>query len=176
MNKNLDDSGEEPNELAEHRARMRHDWSNLIDDLIEEGRKQGVFDDLPGEGKPLKLEGNPYSRATELAHNLLKHNDLRPAWITNRNSLLEQIKALRKEIQRAWERHEREHRYVRAEGQRGALARSWDEACRNWETQIADLNKQIDSFNLKRPSANLEMFKLTLKKELERAHARRWLG
>ncbi len=175
MNENADDSAEKPDELAEHRARMRHDWSNLIEDLIEEGRKQGIFDDLPGKGKPLKLEGNPYSRETELAHNLLKHNDLRPAWITNRNGLLEEIKALRNEIKHVWKRHEREHRYVQAEAQQRALARSWDEACRNWEARIANLNKQIDSFNLKRPSTNLEMFKLTLEKELERAQARRRL-
>lgn len=175
MSKKRENPAEEPDELAEHRARMRHDWSNLIDDLIEEGRKQGVFDDLPGKGKPLRLESNPYGREKELAHNLLKHNDLRPAWITNRNSLQEEIKALRQDIRRAWKQHEQEYRFVRAEGQRGAVRRSWDEACRGWEARIAYLNSQIDSFNLKRPSNNLEMFKLNLTRELERAEARRQL-
>jgi DnaJ family protein C protein 28 len=175
MSDKPDHSSEDADKLAEHRARMRHDWSNLIDDLIEEGRKQGAFDNLPGKGKPLKLENNPYGRETELAHNLLKHNDLRPAWITNRNSLLEQIEAVREEIGLSWARHDQAYRFAQSEGQRGALRISWDDACQRWQARIADLNKLIDGFNLKRPSNNLELFKLNLEQELERAQAPRWL-
>ena len=101
-------SVDHPETMAERRARIRHDWDNLIEDLIAEGQKQGVFDNLPGEGKPLKLKKNPYAPEMDLAHQLLKDNDLRPTWITLRNELLEQIRLLRLEIEHTWERHERE--------------------------------------------------------------------
>jgi DnaJ family protein C protein 28 len=175
MSDKRDNSADEPDKLAEHRARMRHDWSNLIDDLIEEGRKKGVFDNLPGKGKPLQLDENPYGRETEVAHNLLKKNDLKPAWITNRIALLAQIEALRNEMQNAWMRHDRAYQHAPAEGHRGALRISWDDVCQGWEAQIRDLNKHIDDFNLKRPSDNLELFKLDFEKELARIQAPRWL-
>lgn len=159
----------------ERRARMRQDWSNLIEDLIEDGRQQGMFDDLPGKGKPLNLNKNPFGRESELAHNLLKRNDLAPAWITNRSRIIEQIEGLRSDMQRNWTRHEQAYRYAQAEGNRGALKISWDDACLAWQSQINDLNKEIDGFNLKRPSNNLEIFKLNLEDELSRVGAPRWL-
>ena len=89
--------------------------------------------------------------------------------------LLARIKSLREEIQRSWAHHEREYRYAQGEAVRGALAISWDDACLKWEAEIKELNKQIDDFNLKRPSSNLEMFKVILEEELARVDARRWL-
>lgn len=56
-----------PEARARHRYRMEHDWQNLIDDLIEEGREQGVFDNLPGKGKPLKLKRNLFAPEKELS-------------------------------------------------------------------------------------------------------------
>ncbi len=160
---------------AERRARMRQDWSNLIEDLIEDGRQKGMFDDLPGKGKPLNLNKNPFGQEMELAHKLLKQNDMAPAWIVNRKLLIKQIEALRSDIQRNWIRHDQAYRYAQADGNRGALRISWDDACLEWQGQINDLNKQIDAFNLKRPSDNLEIFKLNLEEELARFGAQRWL-
>jgi DnaJ family protein C protein 28 len=168
-------SEDPPEQLAKHRARMQHDWSNLIEDLIEEGRQQGIFDNLPGAGKPLKLNRNPYGRENELAHELLQKNDLQPAWIMQRNELLTQIQALRENIQHSWNRHEQEYRYAASQHIQGSLSISWDDACLAWESQLQTLNRRINDFNLKRPSSNLELFKLNLEEELARAGARRWL-
>ena len=66
-------------------------------------------------------------------------------------------------------------RQRQGEGQRSALVIAWDDACLKWIETIAELNRQINNFNLKRPSDKLEMFKLNLDKELERAGARRYL-
>ena len=70
---------------SEHRWRMRSDWDNLIDELIEEGRRQGAFDNLPGAGKPLNLRRNRYAPETELAHDLLRQNDLVGVYSINPN-------------------------------------------------------------------------------------------
>lgn len=166
---------EDHDALVEKRIRMRFDWQNLIEDLIEDGRQRGAFDDLPGKGKPLNLNRSPYGREHELAHDILKHNDLKPAWIAARQSIREQHTALRENIRRTWARHETAHQFAPDEGHRAALRISWDDACRQWETEIKKLNKAIVDFNLRRPSDNLELFKTTLERELARVDAPRWL-
>jgi DnaJ family protein C protein 28 len=175
MSDHVENSAEEQAKQAEHRRRMRSEWHNLIDELIEEGQQQGAFDDLPGKGKPLKLKKNPYAPDLELAHKLLKDNDLTPSWIQERNDLLHQVKTLRAEIQQMWLGHEQAYRLAQGDGQQAALAISWDDTCRKWEAQIGDLNKQISDFNLKRVVDNLEIFKVNLEEELSRVGARRWL-
>jgi hypothetical protein len=178
MSDNPDDkkpSEHSPEAKARHRYRMEYDWPNLIDDLIEEGREQGVFDNLPGKGKPLNLKRNLFAPEKELAYGLLKNNDLKPAWIMVRSDLITQIENMRMGIKHKWNLYEREYRLSQGEGQRSALIIAWDEACLKWIADLAELNRQIDDFNLKRPSDHLELFKLNLDKELQRAGARRYL-
>jgi len=52
----------------DHRRRMRLQWNDLIEDLIEDGRRRGLFEDLPGKGKPLHLEQNIYEGSSALAN------------------------------------------------------------------------------------------------------------
>ena len=162
-------------DLAEHRSRMKQDWDNLIEELIENGRQQGVFDNLPGKGKPLNLKRNPYAPETELAHDLLRQNDLKPAWIMQRQELNDRAQAIRTEIGRQWLRLDQEYRLTQSASVRSRLEIRWDDACLQWEAAIKGLNKQIADFNLKRPSSNTEIFKLELERELKQVGARRWL-
>ena len=175
MDESEHDGSSNPVEQAEHHRRMRDDWHNLIEDLIQDGQEKGIFDDLPGRGKPLNLRKNPFAADMELANNLLKQNDLAPAWIMERNDIMARTEALRADIQRTWARHQQHFQYIQDQGQRGALTISWDDACLKWEAEIVQLNKRIDSFNLKRPANRLELFKLVLERELARVEAPRWL-
>lgn len=168
-----DISVDSPADMAEHRARLRHERQQLIDELIQEGMEKGHFDNLPGKGKPLNLKKNPYAADMELANELLKENDLPPAWILQRKEILAKIAKLRAEIGRQWMWHEREFSIATAD--KGRLTIRWDDYCLKWQNEIADLNKTIDAFNLKRPFDNLEIFKLDLEGELKRAGAPRWL-
>jgi DnaJ family protein C protein 28 len=163
-----------PVEQAERHYRMRHERSDLIEELIQEGRERGLFDDLPGKGKPLDLQKNPYEKDMELANKLLKDNDLPPAWILQRNNILADISQLRSDIRRQWAWYEREFAAASAAG-KGRLTISWDDYCLKWVETVADLNKRIESFNLKRPLDNLEILKLNLEKELAQANAPRYL-
>ena len=164
---------ENPAELAEYRARLRHERQDLIDELIQEGMADGLFDNLPGKGKPLNLQRNLYAADMELANELLKENDLPPAWILQRNEILAKIAKLRAEIERQWDWHQRE--FAVAAASRSQLTIRWDDYCLKWDEAIDELNQAIDTFNLKRPSDKLEIFKLNLEDELKRAGAPRWL-
>ncbi len=173
--KKKEEAANVPANPEELRARMRSDWQNLIEDLIEDGRQKGVFDNLPGAGKPLDLSTNLYEGDQALANKLLKENDLKPAWIMQRDYLREQVGRLRDEMARQWQQHDRAYRLAGSQLQIDALVISWDDACLAWEAQIVALNKQIDTYNLKRPSERLEMFKVQLDEELSRVGARRYL-
>jgi hypothetical protein len=161
--------------LAEHRLRMRFDWNNLIEDMIQDGQEQGAFDNLRGKGKPLNLDKNPYGSDWKLAHELMKENDVLPPWIAQRNGIMAQIEQFRTDIGRVWRRHEQAFRYAQGKGQKGALALGWDDVCQQWEAELEILNKRIRDFNLGRPSEGLEIVKLDLGKELERAGAKQYL-
>lgn len=179
MSKQRDEKNEPekkaPESKSEYHFRMRHDWDNLIEDLIQDGIEMGMFDNLRGKGKPLNLDKNLYEADMELANTLLKQNELRPAWISHRLNIVERIDRLRADISRTWRRHEQAFRLAQGEAQRSALTISWDDACKRWQAEVVKINKDIDNFNLRRPSDRLEIFKLRFDEELERAGAPRWL-
>lgn len=173
MTKKEDPVSDNPIDLADYRSRLRHDRQNLIDEMIQESMQSGQFDNLPGKGKPLNLQKNPYAADMELANELLKENNLPPLWIMQRNEILAQIAKLRAEIERQWAWHSREFRV--ATTNKGQLTIRWDDHCLKWIGEIGELNKGIDAFNLKRPFDNIEIFKLTIESELKRVDAPRWL-
>jgi len=151
-------------------------WSSAIEDLIDEARRDGLFDNLSGQGKPLRLSGNPDTAGTELAYQLLKDNDYTLPWIAERNEVLAKIDDIRGKIRRAWLRHQSEYVATKSETVQLSLALSWAEHLDRWLAQIGELNRQITSLNLKQPGEHLEIFKLRLIDELDRAEATETLG
>jgi DnaJ family protein C protein 28 len=165
---------EDSSKPDDFRYRMRFQFQELVEDLIEDGRRRGLFDDLPGSGRPLDLEQNVYEGSAALANKLMKDNDIRPAWLLQRLGVGEKIDALRADIGRAWARYRDSHAHAPAD-HRPALSIGWDESCRRWEEQIVSLNKEIATYNLKRPNGQPELFKLRLDEELRRVDAPRYL-
>ena len=166
---------EEDNEELKHRHRIRYDLNGLVEDIISDGANRGLFDNLKGKGKPLNLSKNFFAADQELAHSLLKENDMPPAWIMQRNDILAKQAKLRTEMERQWGWHERSFRVAASSAARGKLTISWDDECLRWLAQLEEINKEIRTYNLKRPSDRLELFHLQLEKELERIGAPRWL-
>jgi hypothetical protein len=159
----------------DHRRRIRTDFSDLIEDMIEDGRRRGLFDGLAGRGRPLDLEENAYEGSARLANKLLKDNDLRPPWLSRRVDVVDKIDTLRTDINRTWARYRVAFEQAQGQSHRPALTIGWDDACRGWEEAIVALNKEIETYNLKRPLSQLELFKLRLGDELKRVDAPRYL-
>jgi hypothetical protein len=63
---------------AERPASRRRVWRDLVEEILGEAREQGEFDNLPGKGKPLRLQDDVYAGDKALAYHLLKNNDLAP--------------------------------------------------------------------------------------------------
>lgn len=174
--KPIDDSGNDgPPAGEDHRRRMRFQFRDLMEDLIEDGRRRGLFDDLAGRGRPLNLDKNLYEGSSALANQLMKDNDIRPPWLAHRLDVADKIDAFRADVARAWQRYATARDQAADDGQRAALAVGWDGVCRNWQTKIEAINRDIDGYNLKRPRGQPELFKLRLADELKRVDAPRYL-
>jgi DnaJ family protein C protein 28 len=70
-----DDSQQEAQRPA---GRGRRVWRDLVEEILGEARENGEFDNLPGKGKPLRLQDDVYSGDKALAYHLLKNNDMAP--------------------------------------------------------------------------------------------------
>jgi len=83
---------------AAARSRARQREHDVIESRIEEAMAAGVFDNLPGAGKPLPTDHNIFEEISgeALAHRILKNAGCAPPWI-------EQNKHIRSELQRARE-------------------------------------------------------------------------
>lgn len=135
-------------------ARMRR-RADLIEELLEDARARGEFDNLKGAGQPLDLQRDVYAGDNALAYSLLKNNQMAPPEI-------ERGKEIDAELARA------EELLARLRRQRAALAprigprfaaerRSYNLLRDNTETRYAEalraINSKILSLNIVAPSA-----------------------
>jgi DnaJ homolog subfamily C member 28 len=157
------------------RQRREEDFRSAIDRIIDEAAAQGTFDDLPGKGKPLKLNKNPYAADQNLAFELLQNNDYTLPWIDKRNEIVEKVASLRAALAADWTRYQQ--RWQQADPLNQAERQAeWADRLRDYAAQVVDLNQEISRLNLTIPVAQLELLKLTVDGELKRAGASRVLG
>jgi DnaJ family protein C protein 28 len=68
-----------PQEPQEPQRRMPgQSWQSLADERIRRAMERGDFDNLPGAGKPVEIDENPYAGERALAFSLLKSHHLLP--------------------------------------------------------------------------------------------------
>lgn len=157
------------------RSRGLNAWQDLITEQLDEAAANGAFENLPGKGRPLRLNEHPNEPADmRMANKLLKDNGLTPTWIGDRKELLAEIDALRTEMERRWELMRTS---AEASGsEREAFARSWRRSVRDWEARVVELNKRIVSLNIGLPIWRMELHRLRLDEELKRIGAVNWDG
>jgi DnaJ family protein C protein 28 len=172
-------SGEprKPDESEQPQApRTPQQWTDLISQRIEEGMRQGLFDNLPGRGKPVDVRPDPFvPEDQQMAHRLLKNNDLTPAWMSDRKEMLATIERFRNEMREITAEYQAAYAAATSSAQRESFARQWARQIDEWGASIKELNKAINTLNLKQPTIRLEVFKLILDEELSRAGASRIL-
>ncbi|QWK09473.1 MAG: DUF1992 domain-containing protein [Thermoflexus hugenholtzii] len=148
-------------------------WGEWVEQKILEAMRRGEFDHLPGKGRPLQLEENPYLEpGLAIAYHLLRQNDARPEWIEADLAIRRGIEQARQDLRRTlqWRqealqalagksdpRSRREREWIEAE---------WERALRAFARRIAELNEQIFLYNLKVPIYWLQRFKFDLQEEL----------
>ncbi len=95
----------------------------LIDEIIQDAMRKGQFDDLPGAGKPLKLEDDSMVPPEQrMAHKLLRDNGFVPDWMAQGQALDAEREALIRDLRRRAIRSSRSRRS--ASRQHGITGRS----------------------------------------------------
>lgn len=78
---------------------------SLIDEQIQDAMRKGHFANLPGTGKPLKLEDDAHvPEMMRMANKLMRDNDLVPEWMAQGKELDAEREKLLAEAQRLTER------------------------------------------------------------------------
>ena len=157
------------------RQRREEELRSVIERIIDEAAEKGAFDNLPGKGKPLKLNKNPYAADQQLAYELLQNNDYTLPWIARRNELIDRVEELRESLAGEWARVRQRWQQADPPAQAEQQA-EWTDCLRDYAARIVALNQEIAKANLSIPLARLELLKLTLDGELRRAGASRTLG
>lgn len=149
-------------------------WGEWVEQKILEAIRRGEFDHLPGKGKPLRLEENPYLEpGLAIAYHILRQNDARPEWIEADLAIRRGIELARRDLQRTMQWREEALRALegrtdpRSRAEREGVEAEWDRALRAFARRIAELNEQIFLYNLKVPIYWLQRFKLNLREELQ---------
>jgi DnaJ family protein C protein 28 len=130
---------------------------DTVDEQIQQAYQSGDFDNLPGKGRPLRLNENPFAAGQESAFNLLRNNGYTLGWIEEKRQIEEELAESRSKVERAWARHDGSDW-----GQQ-----QWRRAVAEFSTQVAKLNQRIRTYNLKAPSASLHLLHLDAETEIE---------
>jgi DnaJ family protein C protein 28 len=136
-----------------------------IDAIIRAAMEEGAFDNLPGAGRPLELDENPYlDREWQLAYHLLKQNGFAPDFIERRQAIEQQLDAARELLARSWAWRQRA---LDAGEDAGLVESQWRAARATFETRVDELNKQIKHYNLSVPNPRFSRARLDSNREIE---------
>lgn len=153
--------------IGRYRGKRFYDF---IEEMIEEARERGDFENLPGTGKPLNLDDNSLAGEKAAGYRLLKSNGYAPPEI-------ELLKEIRRESQRleqivvqlaAQGKALRKRRVPPFDSERRAYNASVEKVLSAYETKLRDLNRKILTFNLTVP-ATMHLPMLEVEKLVQQA-------
>jgi len=147
---------------------------SAIEKQIRQAIERGEFDHLPGKGKPLDLNENPYTPADwRLAYKVLQDAGIAPDWIELDKEIRRESDALRAWFARQvqWQRDRRARSKVLSPPQmiaeRERLAQAREKTGAEYRARAAALNKLIDLYNLKAPTAGLHRARIRIDEEIQ---------
>lgn len=133
------------------------DWQGLVEQRIQDGMERGLFDNLPGMGKPLNLDEDQFvPDEMKMAFRMLRSTGLAPLWVD-----------LNKEIRADIERlaHFREHIHSRWST---ISAIELDHRRTEYLHRVNEINGKIINYNIIAPSSHVHFATLIVADELAR--------
>lgn len=135
-----------------------------VDEIIRAAMEEGAFDNLPGAGRPLKLDENPYlDREWQLAYHLLKENGYAPDFIERRQAIERELAAARELLAKTWAWRQRA---LEAGEDAGLVESQWRAARANFVGKIEKLNSRFRDYNLSVPNARFTRILLAVEREI----------
>jgi DnaJ family protein C protein 28 len=135
-----------------------------IDDHIRKAMEEGQFEDLPGQGKPIRWDENPFvEQDWQLAFRMLRNAGFALPWMETRKEIETKLEAARPSLKRAWEWKQS----ATAAGQPPAFVEDeWQRAVSAFREQIAEINHRIFDYNLEVPRPRFQRQKIDAEAEI----------
>jgi hypothetical protein len=119
-------------------------FDRIVEEAIKKAMEAGDFDNLPGAGKPIQWNDNPYTpEEWRIAEDLMKKNDLAYPWMEKRKAIEQKIVEVKQKIK--------------------LMQPLSPHAENDFSNQIQVINKEIFDYNLSVPVARLQ--RMTIKIE-----------
>lgn len=131
-----------------------------VSEQIEEAMERGEFKNLPGKGKPLKLDTNPFlTPQVRMANRLLKENGFAPRWIELEKEIKQEKAQLERRLINLKARRERLAAFIerhphRQEAVRRSFAYERARGITRYSEKLEDMNRKIQRVNLLMPTRN----------------------
>ncbi len=131
-----------------------------VTEQIEEAMERGEFKNLPGQGKPLKLDTNPFlTPQVRMANRLLKENGFAPRWIELEKEIKQEKGQLEKLLINLKARRERLAAFIarhphRQETVSRSFAYERARGIARYSEKLENLNQKIQRVNLLMPTRN----------------------
>ena len=131
-----------------------------VNKQIEEAMERGEFSNLPGEGKPLKLDTNPFlTPQARMTNRLLKENGFVPRWVELKKEIRQEKAQLERLLTNLKARRERLAALIRQRPERHrTICRSFEQerarGIEQYSEKLENLNQKIQRANLLMPIRN----------------------
>ncbi len=131
-----------------------------VNKQIEEAMERGEFADLPGKGKPLKLDTNPYiSPQARMTNRLLKENGFAPRWVELQKEIKQENTQLERILINLKARRERLAAIVQQyPHRREVISQTFEHerarGIEQYSEKLENLNRKIQRVNLLMPTRN----------------------
>ena len=134
-----------------------------IEEQIRRAMEEGRFNNLPGQGRPLNLEEDPFEDPDwRLANHILRNAGYSLSWIENRREIEAASESARAALARAWASRQASQLHLALSEER------WEQAQDVFRQAVMEINRRIASYNLEVPSLQLQRVSLDPSKEIER--------
>ncbi|MGQ0601861.1 MAG: J-domain-containing protein [Anaerolineales bacterium] len=151
------------------------DFDKIIEKILRQAQAEGKFDNLSGQGKPLKLDHENEASEEWAANHLLKNQNLRPAWLEEDVAIRDELEGARTRLQRTYRWHAAEMIQLSGKSDEKSV-RQWAWAEEEWKRvqtefreTVKQLNQRIRLLNLKVPSDQLQRIIIDADAELAKA-------
>lgn len=131
-----------------------------VNKQIEEAMARGEFEDLPGTGKPIKLDTNPYlTPQARMVNRLLKENGCAPRWVELEKEIKQEKAQLERILINLKARRERLAAILQQyPHRREVISRTFEQerarGIAQYSEKLENLNQKIQRVNLLMPTRN----------------------
>lgn len=155
-----------------------HGYFSPVEQAIRRAMQEGLFDNLPGTGKPLNLNGDDDPNTPDdqrLAYKIMKDNDIAPEWMMLGDMLTQQQAKIREELAKGLRAYQGALHDADQQGNIGRRAHAnatWNRLLGMFQELINQYNQHVLVYNLKVPPGIAKRHYLDLEREIARIENR----